>query len=715
MTAEGSILGTFQYMAPEQLEGKEADGRADVFALGAVLYEMASGKKAFDGKSQASLIAAILEHEPPALASIAPATPPALDRLVRNCLAKDPDERIQTAHDVRLELKWIGEGSHAGAGTAVPAAPRRARRELLGWALAAAAAAAALWLGLTRARPAVAPEAKLLRTNILLPEKLFLNNAVVSPDGSRVVFGGRDAAGKVQLWIRPLDSYTATPLAGTENGILPFWSPDGRFIGFFADNKLKRIEASGGAAIALQDVDGLGGAWAPNGDILFTEPSGPVFRLPAGGGKAEPVTKLDAARGETAHRYPFFVPDGKHFLYLALKLAGGRNDPANRIWVGSLDGAPAKPLVATNFNAQYADGHLLFIRGGDFGGSLLAQPFDPVRLETSGSPVTVFEQVSLYGDFLGIGDYSVSSNGTLVFDSSLLVRRLEWYDRKGSPIGTFGEPAPQFGPKISPDGSRVAVAVYEPGTQTTQIWVGEVARGVRTRLTTGPSSNTGPIWSPDGSRIAFQSDRKHQADIYMRASDGSGPEEAITDEEGQRIPTDWSRGGQITYLDREAAGGRLMQVSAVPVSPPRKPFTVIPRAQKDFGFSVRVSPDGRWVAYDLDESGRPEVYAVSFPEGRSRVQISNNGGIGPKWARGGREILYTDFNGNLMSVEIDANRGLRAGAPKRLFQFPEGSIGLGFGWDVTPDGERFLICVPVIKSSSVPLNVVMNWTAGLKK
>ncbi|HEY7575224.1 MAG TPA: protein kinase, partial [Thermoanaerobaculia bacterium] len=263
MTAEGSILGTFQYMAPEQLEGKEADGRADVFALGAVLYEMASGKKAFDGKSQASLIAAILEHEPPALASIAPATPPALDRLVRNCLAKDPDERIQTAHDVRLELKWIGEGSHAGAGTAVPAAPRRARRELLGWALAAAAAAAALWLGLTRARPAVAPEAKLLRTNILLPEKLFLNNAVVSPDGSRVVFGGRDAAGKVQLWIRPLDSYTATPLAGTENGILPFWSPDGRFIGFFADNKLKRIEASGGAAIALQDVDGLGGAWAP--------------------------------------------------------------------------------------------------------------------------------------------------------------------------------------------------------------------------------------------------------------------------------------------------------------------------------------------------------------------------------------------------------------------------------------------------------------------
>ncbi|MGE5277929.1 MAG: protein kinase domain-containing protein, partial [Acidobacteriota bacterium] len=635
LTREGMILGTFQYMAPEQLEGREADARTDIFSLGAVLYEMATGRKAFSGATQASLISSILRDDPPPVSQVVPMTPPALDRVVRTCLAKDPEERWQSAGDVAKELRWIAEGSAAGVAAPAAVSSRRRNRERIAWAAAGAALVLAAWLGLSRARPAPAAEQRVVRTNILLPERLFLNNAVLSPDGSRLVFGGRDAAGRVQLWVRPLDSYAATPLAGTEDGILPFWSPDGRFIGFFADKKMKRIESSGGSAIALYDVDGLGGAWAPSGDILFTEPSGPIYRLPASGGKAVPVTKLDSARGETGHRHPFFLPDGKHFLFLALNLAGQRSDPANRVWVGSLDGGAAKPLIATNFNAQYADGYLLFIRGGDFGGTLLAQPFDPARLETSGQPVTVADQVSLYGDVLGFGDYSVSRNGTLVLDSSLLLRRLEWYDRKGSQTGVFGEPAAQFGFRISPDGSRVAVAVYEPGTQTTQIWVGDVGRGVRTRLTSGPSSNTGPVWSPEGSRIAFQTDRKHQADIYVRPADGSGAEEAITDEVGQRIPTDWSKDGQVVYLDREAAGGRLMQLSVVSLSPPRKPFTLLPRAQKDFGFSVRLSPDGRWVAYDMDESGRSEVYVVSFPEGRGKVQISDNGGIAPKWTRGG--------------------------------------------------------------------------------
>jgi Tol biopolymer transport system component len=710
MTAQGSILGTFQYMAPEQLEGKEADGRSDIFALGAVLYEMASGRKAFDGKSQASLIAAILEHEPPSLATTQPATPAALDRLVRNCLAKDPDERIQTAHDAMLELKWIGDSSQAGVTAAVSA--RRKSRELFAWGVAAAAVAIAVWLVLSRARPAEETPKRVLRTSVLLPEKLFLNNAVISPDGSRLVFGGSDATGKVQLWVRPLDSYTSVPLAGTEGGVLPFWSPDGKFIGFFADKKLKRIEASGGSSLVLYDVDGLGGAWAPNGDIVFTGPSGPILRLPASGGKAAAVTKIDTSRGETAHRYPFFLPDGRHFLYLAINLAGPRNDPANRLWVGSLDGAPAKPLIPANFNAQYSDGHLLFIRGGDFGGSLLAQPFDPLRLETSGQPVTVADQVALYGDFLAFGDFSVSRNGTLVLDASQLSRRLEWYDRAGKQTDVFGEPAVQLGARISPDGSRISVGVYDSGSQTTQIWVGDIARGVRTRLTSGPGSNTGPVWSPDGSKIAFQTDRKHQADIFVRAADGSGGDEAITDELGQRIPTDWSKNGQIVYLDREAAGGRLMQLSVIPLSNPRKPFTLLPRAANDFGFSVRLSPDGRWVAYDMNESGRSEVYVVSFPGGQGKVQISNIGGVAPKWARGGKEILYNAFDGKLMSVEIDTSRGLRAGSPRLLFQLPEGA---GFGWDVTADGERFLVNVPVIKSSSVPLNVVVNWTAGLKK
>ncbi len=395
-----------------------------------------------------------------------------------------------------------------------------------------------------------------------------------------------------------------------------------------------------------------------------------------------------------------------------MNLAGARGDPANRIWAGSLDGGAAKPILSTSFNAQFADGHILFIRGGDFGGSLLAQPFDPVRLETAGQAVTVADQVSLFGDVLGFGDYSVSNTGTLVMDSSLLLRRLEWFDRKGSMTGTFGEPAAQFGVRISPDGSRLATAIYDAGTQSTQIWIGDVVRGVRTRLTSGASSNTGPIWSPDGSKIAFQTDRKHQADVYAMAVDGSGTAEAVTDELGQRIPTDWSRDGQILYLDREAAGGRLMQLSVVSMAPPRKPSTLIPRQPKDFGFSVRLSPDNKWIAYDIDESGRSEVYVLSFPDGHGKTQVSTSGGIGPKWVRGGKEIIYQDFDGQVMSVEVDTSHGVRAGTPKRLFQLPEGS---DFGWDVTADGERFLVNAPVIKSSSVPLNVIVNWTAALKK
>ena len=714
LTREGTILGTFQYMAPEQVEGKEADARTDIFSLGAVLYEMATGKKAFSGATQASLISSILRDEPPSISQVAPMTPPALDRVVKTCLAKDPEERWQSAGDVAKELKWIAEGSAAGVAAPASVSSRRRFREQIAWGIAALAVAAAAWLGLFRARPAATPAARLLRTNVLLPERVGLNNAVVSPDGTRLVFSGTDTTGKVQLWIRPLDAYTATPIAGTENAILPFWSPDGRFVGFFADKKVKRIEAGGGSPIVLYEVDGVGGAWGANGDILVSAPSGPILKLPAAGGKAEPVTKLDATRGETAHRYPFFLPDGKHFLYLALNLSGNSRDPANRIWVGSVDGSPAKPLIPANFNAQYADGQLLFIRGGDSGGSLLAEPFDPARLETRGEPVTVAEQIGLYGDFLGYGDFSVSAQGTLLYDAFRFITRLEWFDRGGKSTGMLGEPATHFNPSISRDGERIAFDVYDPGTNSTQIWIAEVSRGVRTRLTSPPATNSLPVWSPDGSRILFQSDRKHQADMFIRSVGGTGSEESLTDENGQKLVADWSQDGKfILFFDREAAGTRLMQMSAMPLAGDRKPFVILPRSPNDFG-TARFSPDGYWVAYDVDESGRREIYVVSFPDGRQKVQISNSGGVNARWARGGKEIIYLAFDGKLMSVDIDASRGgLRAGTPKALFQLPEGA---GFaGWDVSGDGERFLINVPVIKSSSVPLSVVVNWTAGLKK
>jgi len=709
LTEQGTIIGTFQYMAPEQLEGQDADARADIFALGTLLFEMATGKRAFEGSSRTSLIAAIVSSQPPPLSVAVPACPPALDHVVRKCLEKDAEDRWQSAQDVAGELRWIAEaGSQAGVAASIGV--RRRTREGLAWGLAAVALAAAAWLGLARLAPV--PARTVTRTNILLPEKLRLKNAVISPDGSRVVFSGTNASGGVQLWVRPLDSYEATVLSGTDGGVLPFWSPDSRSVGFFADMKLKRVDVAGGVPISLTDVDGIGGAWAPSGDILFTAPSGPVYRLPAGGGKPEPVTALDASRGETGHRYPSLLPDGRHFLYLALNLAGNRGDPANRIWVGSLDGGPAKPLIPANFNAQYADGYLLSLRGGDLGGSLFAQPFDVARLETTGDPIGVVDQMSLYGDYLGLGTYSVSQNGVLVFDAARLLTRLEWFDRAGRQIGSFGDPDLHFNPRLSPDGTQIAFDKYDTGTQTTQIWVGDVARGVQTPLTSGSNSNASPVWSPDGSRIAFQSDRKHQADVYVRQVQGSGSDEALTDEDGQKVPTDWSRDDRFLIMqDREAAGNRMMQLSALPLSGDREPFVLVPFVPTVVS-DGRLSPDGHWLVYGSDESGRPEVYVVSFPDGNGRVQISNAGGTSPRWSRGGREILYAAFDGTVTSVAIETSPDLRPATPRPLFPLPEGTSS---SWDVTDDGERFVVNVPVTKSSSAPLSVVLDWSADLRR
>ena len=384
LTGEGTLVGTVEDMAPEQLEGKELDPRTDIFALGAILYEMVTGRKAFIGDSQASLITAIMSSEPPRLVSIAPMTPPLLDRLIHT-VWPSPDDRVQTAQDVLLQLRWIAESSQAGLAAA--ALPRRRRlweRSAIAWTVSAMAlvvAVGAVWFALARGRSdSRLKDAVTVRSTILLPERVTLDNAVISPDGKRIVFSGRDRTGRSQLWLRRLDTDDATPLAGTEGGLLPFWSPDSRHIGFFAafpDKKLRRVDASRGAPLSLYDVDGVGGAWSPSDDILFSAPTGPILRIPAAGGHATPVTTLNVSRGETAHRYPFLLPDGRHFLYFAMNVGGSRRDSANRIWVGSLDGGKAKPLILSSFNAQYSNGHLLYIRGGDRGGSLVAQPFDP--------------------------------------------------------------------------------------------------------------------------------------------------------------------------------------------------------------------------------------------------------------------------------------------------------------------------------------------------
>ncbi len=493
--------------------------------------------------------------------------------------------------------------------------------------------------------------------------------------------------------------------------MLPFWSPDGRYIAFFADGKLKRIEPSGGSPLALYDSNGVGGAWGPAGDLLFAEPTGPIYRLPSAGGRAVPVTKLDEGRHETSHRYPGFLPDGKHFLYTALNLAGSPQDAANRLYVGSIDGAPAKPLMPLSTNAIYSQGYLLYMIGGVSSGSLLAQAFDAKRLETRGEPLAVAESISANLGYYNFASFTASSNGVLVYDSTFLSTRLQWLDRTGRLLSTFGDPGRYAFPRISPDGSRIAFAMYDTGINKDQIWIGDVARGTQTRLTSGPGESGTPVWSPDGTRVAFRTDTKHQADLALRATSGAAEDEALSDEPGQRVPEDWSRDGRfLVYFDRPATGNRNPRLSVLPLFGDRKPFVLYPSVV-DRQFVAAFSPDGRWVAFATAESGRTEVLAVSFPDGKRKVQISVAGGDSPRWRADGKELFYIGAGRSLMAVDVQPGEDLKLGAPHPLFEFPGGVEG----WDVTPDGQRFLVNVPVLDSNALPLNLVVNWTDRLKK
>jgi dipeptidyl aminopeptidase/acylaminoacyl peptidase len=706
LTQQGTILGTFQYMAPEQLEGKEADARTDIFAFGAVLYEMATGRKAFSGASQASLISSIMGSEPAPMSTVAPMTPPAFDRVVRTCLAKDPDDRWQTAHDVGVQLKWIAEGGSA-AGVPAPVIAKRKNRERIAWASAAtlfALLVVSLFLDL-RAGPAPPP---VLRTSILVPEKQFIRFLAVSPDGRRLAFVSAPSGGKRALWVRPLDGLSAQPLDGTDNADFPFWSPDSRSIGFFADGKLKRVEAGGGAVITICDAapNGLGGTWNREGTILFGLPSRPIHRVADSGGPAEPVTKLDQAVHETTHRYPQFLPDGRHFLYLAANLAGAPDDPANRIKVGSIGGGVDRSVLPASSGASYAKGSLLYLREGN----LLAQPFDPDRLATSGTPVPIAQRVASSIFFWRWGLFSASEAGLVAYSAALPASsRLHWFDRVGREVASIGEPATFQTPRLSPDGRRLAIAVVDASSERPDIWIYDLDRNVRTRFTSGPSANNVPVWSPDGSRIVFTTDRKHQGDLYSKPVTGYGGEEPFLEGEGQRLALDWSPDGKVLAVEiREPRGERRVALSIVPAAGERAPRVFFQRST-DFG-DARFSPDGHSIAYTSDESGRSEIYLADFPGPGTRSQVSPAGGDAPRWRRDGRELFYLAEDGALMSVEIRAGTAIEASTPKKLFEPRRRALD----YDVSADGQRFLVVEAGVESSP-PITLIQNWAAGLKE
>jgi eukaryotic-like serine/threonine-protein kinase len=713
LTAQGTILGTFQYMAPEQLEGKDADARSDIFALGALLYEMATGQKPFQGKSQASLIAAILDRTPPPISTVQPMTPPALDRVVTTCLEKDPEDRWQTAHDVMLELKWVAEGG-SQAGLPAPVIARRRNRERFAWIIAGVFAASTIALAIRELRrPRSAPA---VRSTILPPDNSTFSfvgggagPVVISPDGGQLAFVASDPVGKRQIWIRPLDSLSAKTLPGTEDASYPFWSPDSRFLGFFADRKLKRIEVKGGPPLTICDApDARGGAWSREGTILF-EPSfrDPLHRVSANGGKSVPATKLEVPRNETTHRWPFFLPDGRRFLYFSGSHSTGAESELDAIFVGSLDGMKPKLLVNARSNPVYAAGHLLFVRQK----TLLAQKFDAKSLKLTGEAFPVAENVQDDPGFFS-AVFSVSDQGTLAYQTasgSSGLSELTWVDRSGKKLDVLGEPADYFEPRISPDGRRVAIAIEDPG----DVWIYDLARRVRTRLTFSGSDDFAPTWSPDSTRVAFSSQRTGSGDIYAKTASGTGADELLSTSKIFKVPNSWSPDGRyIAYIAFQGAPGSKADLWLLSLAD----RTTSPILQSPFDeLQAIFSPDGRWLAYASNESGRFEIYVQRFPGPGGKWQISMSGGTQPRWARGGKELFFIAPGGKIMSVEIQTSTIVEAGTPQLLFSATLKNAP-GPPYDVSSDGQRILLNRPIEEAaSSPPITLVQNWTALLKR
>jgi Tol biopolymer transport system component/predicted Ser/Thr protein kinase len=709
VTREGTILGTLSYMAPEQLEGKKADPRTDIFALGVTLYEMATGKKAFTGTSQASLIGAILRDEPRPISAVVPLAPTALDRVVSTCLAKDPDDRWQSARDLGLELGWIASREEDKRPEA--ASPRGAR---IAWAAAAVLALALA--GSLLLRPRTSPRGPAaIRFSIPLPERTGLLRhpaaipLAVSPDGSTVAFlagatGRSSPVGRswdTLIYLRPLGSLSAVALKGTEGAISPFWSPDGRFIGFFAQGKLQKIAIAGGPPQVLCDSEfGNAGTWGRDGTVLFADWSGGIHRVSAEGGATRLLVPFDPARDKDFPWWPVLLPDGKHFLYVANPF--GSSDRPRRLWVGSLESGKRKALIPVESRVEYlSPGYLLFARGG----ALLAQAFDADAARLTGDPITVSEDVWFSGA-TGAAAFSVSETGTVIIGARQPVSRLVWRDRSGRVVGAVGAPAIFGRPRLSPDGARLAVVIFDARRGGYDIWSYDIARGIAQRFVKDPMDAVTPVWSPEGDRIVFGSSRAGPPDLYLKRVDGVGGEQILHKQVGAQFPSDWSPDGtRIVYEDISLSRTARRSLWVLPLDGSGKPA---PLLSTNFStFDARYSPDGRWIAFASEESGRAEIYVMRGDGGGSPSRVSTAGGAQPHWRGDGREIFYLSPGGELLAFPMRPDGLLEASEPRVLFAVNPGPED----FEVTADGSRFLVNE---RESDVPLTVVVNLAAELK-
>jgi hypothetical protein len=711
LTGEGNIVGTLQYMAPEQLEGKEVDARTDIFAFGTVVYEMATGRKAFEGKSHASLIAKILEIDPPPISSLRRMTPPALDRVVKKCLAKDPDDRWHSARDLCDELKWIAEGGERAGIVETDSRKRWALFAGVACVLVAAAAAAVGWM--LKSPP---PSAPVMQLSVPIPDDMLAAFAELSPDGSRLVLGSA-MGGQLQLVLRSLNSSEIQPLSGTQQARSPFWSPDSRSIGFYAGGKLKTISAGGGPAQALCDASllGFGGTWGSGGVILFSGNSGPLLRVDASGGACTPVMKGEAGEND---QFPVFLPDGNHFFYTA---KGG--DESNRgIYLASLDDPAGHRILADQASVAFApsthgsrQGYLLFLRGT----TLTAQPFGTQTLQLAGDAFAVAEQVSR--DFSNRVSASASTNGMLIYLASFtLDSQLTWFDRSGKVLGIVGPHGLQTAVALSPNNKVAAIHRDFTGSDD-EVWLEDLTHGGATPFTFDPTHGRTAIWSPDGALVVFST---VEGKVYRKDANGGGAEEPLLANGDPKHPSDWSRDGRfLLYTDIDPKTGPDLWILPNPLGKPgdSNPFLFL---QTEFNESQgQFSPDGRRVAYTSNESGQSEVYVRSFsgqPAGTTgKWKVSTDGGREPRWSADGKELFYLEgsFKPKLMAVPVHAARSATFdfGAPKPLFDLDAVSFvqqNNEFAYSVSADGQRFLVNASV-KPVTTRLNVIVNWEASV--
>ena len=715
-TMHGAILGTAAYMSPEQARGKVVDKRTDIWAFGCLLYELLTGRQAFRGDTLPDTLAAILEREPD-WQSLPPTTPLKIRDLLLRCLQKDPQRRLHDIADARIEIEEVLTASASKEPVSLAPARRPQLQQAIPWSVAAVLAIVALFVTVALFRRAPA-ETRSIRFTIGPPEKGSFspssdlgfspnsNLLAISPDGSKLAFVAADSSGRQQLWIRTLDSPAAQPLPGTENATQPFWSADSRSVGFYAERKLKKIAITGGPAQTLAEAltGAVGGTWNREGVVLFAAST--IYRVSAAGGTATPVTTLDASRQEAFHFWPYFLPDGKHFLYFAYSTKT-ENDA---IYVGSLDSKERKLLLNANSNAVYVSpGYILFNRDG----TLMAQPFDAKRLQLTGESVPIAEGVHFYTRNGGAA-FAASDNDVLAYrgGGGLTPSRLVWVNRNGAEQALAATPRAYSFPRLSPDGRRLAVDIVAQD-QSSQIWLYDLSREALARFTFEGTLNQPPAWTTDSKRIAFRSNKERPAtNIFWQLADGSGGLERLTTNEFAATPRSFSPGSQLlAFFESNPVTGQDIWVLGLNDRKAQL-FLQTKFNETDPAFS----PDGHWLAYRSDKSGRPEIYVQPYPGPGGEWQISTEGGTEPVWNPNGRELFYRSGD-KMMAVDFTSQPGLSIGKPRMLFERPYlPTAATTPNYDVSLDGQRFLMLKAIEQEqAATQINVVVNWFEELKQ